>query len=155
MATRSQRDTAGPPQGPGRYSPDGRRWFDEAGHCWLPVCDGRQDTLVVELEDVNAASWWASALATLGSQFGNAYSRFVAHATSTDPRWPEYRITSQAFPRVRGLPDSMTPEEAWAPGMTGALRELRERLEREGWQLESRGDVPWALRYVRPRVDWP
>jgi hypothetical protein len=123
--TRSERDTAGPQHGPGHYSPDGRQWFDDAGQRWLPVRD-EQDEFVVELEDVNAASRWASALATLGSQFGNAYSRFVGHATSSDPRWPEYRITSSAFPRVRGLPDGMTPKEAWAPGMA-----------------------------ERPRLDWP
>jgi hypothetical protein len=145
---------ARPPQGPGHYSSDWRRWFDDRSQRWLPVTEG-QDTLVVELEDVNAASWWAALLATLGSVSGSAYSRFVGHATSVDRRWPTYQITGATFPRVRGLPDSMPPEEAWSPGMTEALAELRHRLEVEGWCLVGCSGRPWAYRYVRPRVDWP
>jgi hypothetical protein len=107
-----RRRGARPPRGPAHYPADGRRWFDERGQRWLPVIEG-QDTLVIELEDINAAYWWAALLATLVSTFGNAYSRFVGHATSTDPRWPTYQITSATFTRVRGLPDSLLPEEAW------------------------------------------
>ncbi|MGW0824449.1 hypothetical protein [Streptomyces sp. NPDC002845] len=51
------------------------------------VLDER-DTLVIQLQDVNAASWWAGILATSASPSGNACSRFVGHATSTDPQWP-------------------------------------------------------------------
>ena len=151
-ATRHQ--TGRPPQDVGHYSPDGRRWFDEAGQRWLGVLDD-QDALVITLEDVNAASWWASLLATLSSVMGNAYSRFVGRATSSEPGRPAYEITSPTFPRVRGLPDSMTPQEAWAPGMADALSELRRRLEAEGWREMGRGPEPWSYRYVRPRVDWP
>ncbi len=34
-------------------------------------------TLRVELEEVGARHWWASLLATLASQSGNTYMRFV------------------------------------------------------------------------------
>lgn len=38
---------------------------------------GDAETLTVELEDAGGTSWWASLLATLSSQYGNAYKRFV------------------------------------------------------------------------------
>ena len=34
-------------------------------------------TLQIELEDMAGASWWSGVLATLASQSGNAYLRFV------------------------------------------------------------------------------
>lgn len=95
-----RRNGAQPPQGCGHYSDDGRRWYDEAGQRWHPVIEG-QDTLVVELEDVNAASGIAAVLATLSAQSGTAYSRFVGHASSVDPRWRTYEIASPTFPRLR------------------------------------------------------
>lgn len=145
---------ARPPQGPGHYSADGRRWYDEAGSRWLRVLD-EDDSLTIELEDVNARGWWAGLLATLASPTGGTYSWFVARATSADPRWPEYTFTSATFHRLRSVPDTMPPEEAWAPGMTDALEELRSRLEAEGWRLVGRGKNPWSYSYVRPRVEWP
>ncbi len=111
--------------------------------------------MVVELEDVNALGWWAGVLATLAAPTGGAYSWFVGRATSKDPRWPTYSIESPTFFRLRAIPDTMPPEEAWAPGMTQALLELRTRLEAEGWRLVGRGEKKWAYRYVRPRVEWP
>jgi hypothetical protein len=83
----------------------------------------------------------------LGSVLGNAYSRFVGRATSGDPGRPAYEIASPTFPRVRGLPDSMTPQEAWAPGMADALAELRRRLEAEGWRETGRSAEPWSERF--------
>jgi len=145
---------ARPPQGPGHYSADGQRWFDERSQRWLSRTAG-QDTLVIELEDVDAAGWWAGLLAHVASQSGSAYTRFVGHATSIDPRWHTYEIASATFPRVRGVPDTLLPREEWAPGMAEALDELCHRLEAEGWCLVGRGEQPWAFRYVRPCLDWP
>lgn len=142
------------PQGPGHYSDDGCRWFDEATRRWLPVLED-QETLVVELRDVNAEGWWAGLLATLFSSTGGTYAHFVGHANSNDPRWPAYEIHGPTFHRPRSLPDDIVPEEAWAPGMGDALDALRERLEAEGWRLVREGDSPWELTFVRPRVDWP
>jgi hypothetical protein len=154
MMSRLTAERTGPPQGPGHYSEDGRGWFDDATRSWLPV-GADHDTLQIELEDVNRAGWWVAVLATLASQSGNAYSRFVGRAQSTDPRWGTYEIRSATFPRVRGLPDSMTPQEAWAPGMDEALSELRTQLAAEGWQRSGHGEAPWAETYTRPRVLWP
>jgi hypothetical protein len=143
-----------PPQGPGHYSVDGSAWFDEGSDQWLRV-KAEEDSLVIELEDLGATSWWAGILTTLGSQYGSTYSRFVGHAVSADPRWPTYTLAGPSFPRVRSLPDSLAPEEAWAPGTGAALAELRHRLEAEGWRLVGHGESPWAYRYVRPCVEWP
>jgi hypothetical protein len=143
-----------PPQGSGHYSEDGRQWYDEAGQRWLPVIEG-QDTLVVELEDVGAASWMPAVLAPLVSQLGNGHSWFVGHATSIDPRWRTYRVTSATFPRVHRALDDVLPREAWTAGMAEALDELRGRLEAEGWLPAGHGGREWAYRYVRPRVAWP
>lgn len=142
-----------PPQGPGHYSADGREWYDDAGQRWHPVIQG-QDTLVIELEDVGAGSWAPAVLAPLISQFGNAHSRFVGHATSVDPRWRTYRITSATFPRVQGGFGDVLPREAWTPGMAEALDELRRRLEAQGWLPAGHGGREWTYRYVRPRVGW-
>ena len=143
-----------PPQGPGHYSQDGRQWFDDAGQRWFPVIDG-QDTLTIELEDVSAASWAPPVLDALIARLGDAHSWFVGHATSVDPRWPSYQITSPPFPRVHGVLDDVLPREAWTPGMAEALDELRRRLETEGWLPAGHGGREWTYRYVRPRVAWP
>jgi fermentation-respiration switch protein FrsA (DUF1100 family) len=49
-------------------------------------------TLQIELEDMAGTSWWAGVLATLASQSGNAYLRFVArvdgHRRSGEGPWP-------------------------------------------------------------------
>jgi hypothetical protein len=145
---------ARPPQGPGHYSEDGRRWYDDAGRRWLPVIEG-QDTLVVELEDVAAAAWAPAVLGPLFSHVGHAHSWFVGHATSIDPRWRTYEITSATFPRVHGVLDDVLPREAWTPGMAEALEELRRRLEAEGWLPAGHGGREWTYRYVRPSVAWP
>ena len=142
-----------PPQGPGRYSEDGRRWYDVAGQRWLPVIDG-QDTLVIELEDVGAPSWAPDVLVPVLSH-ANPHSWFVGHATSVDPRWPTYRITSTPFPRVHAVFDDVLSREAWPPGMVEALDELRRRLESEGWLPAGHGGRDWTYRYVRPWVAWP
>jgi len=148
------RHGAQPPQGPGHYAEDGRQWYDEAGGRWLSVVEGA-DTLVIELEDVGAAPWAPAALASLLSHGGHPQSWFVGHATSIDPRWRSYRITSATFPRVHGAFDDVLPREAWTPGMAEALAELRRRFEAEGWILVGHGGREWTYRYVRPRVAWP
>lgn len=111
--------------------------------------------MVVDLEDVNASGWWAGLLATLSSPTGGTYAHFVGHASSNDPRWPTYEIVSPTFQRLRSLPDTVAPEEVWAPGMREALTTLRDQLEAAGWRLVREGEHPWDLVYVRPRVDWP
>lgn len=153
MSTRAHDHPLGPQQGPGRYSPDGAWWFEESRQRWFPVTDAH-DTLEVELEDVGGTSWWASLLTTLGSQYGNAYCRFVGRARSDDPRWPTYQVAGSPFPRLRSIPDDVPPDEAVSPGLTDALADLCRRLDAEGWRAEGRGDHPWSFRYVRSCVDW-
>jgi hypothetical protein len=101
------------------------------------------NSLQIELEDVGGTSWWTSLLATLSSQYGNAYLRFIGRVDG------EVRYTSSTFPVPRTL-GTLPPQEEWAPEMRQALEELRRDLDRDGWVQVGRGEHPWALRYERP-----
>lgn len=100
-------------------------------------------SLQVELEDASGTRWWKGLLATLSSQYGNAYLRFVGRVDG------QVRYASSTFPVPRTWGE-IPPREPWAPQMTGALKELRGDLEKDGWVEVGRGDQPWALRYERP-----
>lgn len=99
-------------------------------------------TLRVELEEVGARHWWAALLATLASQSGNAYMRFVG---VVDGR-PRYVSSTFPVPRTWG---TVPPQEAWAPGMTTSLAELRRTIEDDGWHEVDRGQQSWSLTYQR------
>lgn len=144
---------AGPPQGPGHYSADGQQWFDEAGQRWLPVVEG-QDTLCIQLEDVHPTSLRAAVAARLPHHAAPT-SHFVGHATSVDPRWPNYEIASTPFPRCRPLSEISEHRDQWPAEMTDALDQLCATLEASGWTSVGCGGHPWARRYTRPRVGWP
>jgi hypothetical protein len=147
------RHNAGPPQGPGQYSADGQRWFDEASGQWLAVVEG-QDTLCIQLEDVHATSLRAAVVARLPHHAAST-SRFVGHATSVDPRWLTYEVSSTTFPRVPARSETAERRDAWPAEMTEALTQLRALLEATGWTRVGCGGHPWAWRYTRPRVGWP
>src|SRR5664279_6041823 len=124
--------TAHPARGPGHYSADRHRWWDEREQQWLQLGD-TSDTLEIELTDAGGESWIASILTVLGSQNGSGYYRFVGVARSADPRWPTYRTLGDTFPAPRGFLANIPPEQAWAPGMTRSLLNLRGELLRAGW----------------------
>ena len=100
-------------------------------------------TLQIELEDLAGTSRWASTLATLASQSGNAYLRFVGRVDG------HRRYKGATFPAPRTL-GTLPPQEAWAPGMSESLQELRREIENDGWVETGRGDEPWTFRYERP-----
>jgi hypothetical protein len=99
-------------------------------------------TLQIELEDVAGTSWWAGLVATLTSQSDNAYLRFVGRVDG------RHRYIGATFPAPRTL-GTLPPEEAWAPGMTKSLHDLRRDIENDGWVEVGRGTEPWALKYER------
>ena len=99
-------------------------------------------TLQIELEDMAGTSWWKGVLATIGSQSGNAYMRFVGSVDG------HRRYTSATFPAPRTL-GTLPPEEAWAPGMTKSLQDLRREIENDGWVKAGRDTEPWAFKYER------
>jgi hypothetical protein len=66
-------------------------------------------TLQIELEDMAGASRWAGVLATLASQSGNAYMRFVGRVNGHR----HYKGATFPAPRTLG---TLPPQEAWAPG---------------------------------------
>jgi len=152
MAKRNTQRKTRPPQRRGHYSEDGRSWWDEGSGRWFPLTDD-QDTLEIELEDVGGTSMVVSLLTTLGSQFGNAYYRFVGRAHSPDPRWPTYALPGRTFPAPRAFLANLPPQEEWAEGMTQELDELREELLAQGWQPVGLGAHPWSFIYVRPGLD--
>jgi hypothetical protein len=99
-------------------------------------------TLQIELEDMAGVSWWAGVLATLASQSGNAYVRFVGRVDG------HRRYKGATFPVPRTL-GTLPPQEAWAPGMTKGFQDLRREIEHDGWLEAGRGTDPWAIKYER------
>ena len=152
MTKRRTQPDVGPRWGRGHYSEDGGSWWDDSSRRWFPLTDA-QDTLEIELEDAGGTSPLASLLATLGSQFGNAYHRFVGRAHSPDSRWPTYAIVGKTFPAPRAFLADLPPQDQWAQGMTQALNELREELLSQGWRPVGKGTHPWSFTYVRPGLD--
>jgi hypothetical protein len=140
----------GPSRGPGHYSGDGRRWWDDCHRRWFPVTD-KQDELEVEVEDLGATSLPARLLTSLVTQYGTSYFRFVGRARSADSRWPTYRAIGASFPAT-GL-DDPSGKGAWAEEQRGRLEELHQQLLREGWRPAGHGDHWWSRRYRRPVVD--
>lgn len=100
------------------------------------------ETLRVELEEVGARHWWAALLATLSSQSGNAYMRFVGIVDGK----PRYCGPTFPVPRLWG-PE--LPQEKWAPGLGESLTELQQRIESDGWHQVARGAQAWDLTYQR------
>ncbi len=103
------------------------------------------ETLRVRLEEVGARHWWAALLATLSSQSGNAYMRFVGVVDGE----PRYRGRTFPVPRV-WKPES--PQEKWAPGMDDSLTDLTRRIEADGWHRLDCGAHAWDLTFQRPSV---
>ncbi|MBM7461158.1 hypothetical protein ACIBED_02315 [Rhodococcus coprophilus] len=103
------------------------------------------ETLRVELEEVGARHWWAALLATLSSQSGNAYMRFVGVVDG------ELRYFGRTFPvpRMWG-PES--PQEKWAPGMNDSLTDLTRRIDEDGWRRVGCGTRAWELTFERPSL---
>jgi len=77
----------------------------------------QRPTLQIELEDMAGTSRWAGVLATLASQSGNAYMRFVGRVDGHR----HYKGATFPAPRTLG---TLPPQEAWAPGMTKSLQDL-------------------------------
>lgn len=102
----------------------------------------KYSTLVVGLEEVGARRWWAALLATLASQSGSAYMRFVGVVDGE----PTYLSATFPVPRIWG---TVPPQEAWAPGMNQALNDLQKQIEKDGWHLLETCDDPWRLVYTR------
>jgi hypothetical protein len=56
------------------------------------------------------------------------------------------RYQGATFPAPRTL-GTLPPQEAWAPGMTKSLQDLRREIENDGWVEAGRGTEPWAFKY--------
>ena len=143
----------GPPRGPGHYSEDGRWWWDDGQGRWFGTLD-QEEILEVEAEDMGDTSLAASLLTTLSSQYGNGYFRFVARATSADPRWPSYAMPGATFPATRPTLDDIAAQGAWLETQRERFDELHRQLLREGWRPAGHGAHRWSAIYKRPAIDW-
>jgi hypothetical protein len=141
----------GPPRGPGRYSGDGRWWWDDGQGRWFRLID-QDDVLEVKAEDVGGTSLVASLLTTLSSQYGNAY-RFVARARSADPRWPTYAQAGGTFPATRPSLENVAAQGAWLEIQRERFQELHRQLVAEGWRPAGHGAAWWSAIYRRPDLD--
>jgi hypothetical protein len=150
MSRRHSNLGSGPPRGPGHYSDDGRRWWEDSLGRWFPVTD-QEDQLEIEVEDLGATSLPARLLTTLFTQYGTPYYRFVGRARSADSRWPTYQVTGASFPAT-GLGDP-SGTGAWAEEQRARLEELHQQLIREGWRPAGHDERWWSWRYRRPVVD--
>jgi hypothetical protein len=152
MSRRDRDQTNGPPRGIGRYSEDGRWWWDDSRRQWFRTIP-EVDVLEVEVEDVGGTSLVASLLTTLGTQHGVAYHRFVGRARSADARWPTYSVVGGTFPVLRAPLDDLPAQGAWVDAIQEQLGELRRRLTKEGWRPAGIGTHWWSYRYTRPGID--
>jgi hypothetical protein len=150
MSRRHKDLGSGQLRGPGHYSQDGRRWWDDGHQRWFPVTD-QEDQLEIEVENYAETSLFNRLWSGFFTQWGSpSYFRFVGRAHSADPRWPTYRVVGATFPET-DLDDPS--KEPWANEQRASLEELHQRLLREGWQRVGHGEHWWSLRYRRPVVD--
>jgi hypothetical protein len=99
-------------------------------------------SLVIGIEEVGAHQWWKALIATLTSQSGAAYMRFVG-VVGKEPR---YFSATFPVPRTVGF---LSPQDEWAADMRHSLREIEKQVENDGWRLLSRSEDPWRLEYTR------
>ena len=92
-------------------------------------------TLQIELEDMAGTSWWAGVAATLASQSGNAYLRFVGRVDG------HRRYKGATFPAPRTL-GTLPPQEAWAPEMTKIFGSSVGRLKTRDGSRQAGGPSP-------------
>jgi hypothetical protein len=153
MAKPDKDRTTGPPRGSGRYTQDGRWWWDDSRQRWFRTIPD-VEVLEIDVEDVGGTSLVSSLLTTLGTQHGVAYQRFVGRAHSADARWPAYSVVGGSFPVMRASLDDLQAHGAWVPTIEDRLGELRQRLVAEGWRPAGKGAHWWSHRYTRPGLAW-
>lgn len=115
---------------------------DSTAYAAIEQFDEGSPNLVVRVEEVGARHWWMALLATLASQSGNAYMRFVGVVDEKSV----YFSDTFPVPRIWG---SIPPQEQWAPGMTRCLHKLCREIEDAGWRLHENTIDPWSLSYER------
>jgi hypothetical protein len=97
--------------------------------------------LTITLEPLQG-SLLKSILNALGPQ-GSGTWRFVAMTSAGE------RVEGPTFIAPRSLGGDQAPHPEWAPEMPGALSDLQDELEQQGWRKGGCGDQPWAWTYQR------
>lgn len=99
-------------------------------------------TLHIELEDVGGTSWCAGVIATIASQSGKAYLRFVGIVNG------ERKYEGSTF--LSPCPFGTFPaKENWTAGVRRSLEQLLRDLEGDGWSRVGKGGEPWAYQFRR------
>jgi hypothetical protein len=155
MRTHDTTVQAGPPRGRGHYDETGTRWWDDMQCRWFNTTDD-DDVLEIELQDVGHTTVLRSIVTTLTGTLGTQVHRFVGRASSGDPRWPDFTVSSGTFPMQPGQPslDRLHPDDPWADAVSGQFRQLELTLAEHGWRPAGRGAHWWSKRYTRPALDW-
>jgi hypothetical protein len=96
----------------------------------------------IELEDLAGTSWWAEYLPHWRPNRATRTSDSSASSTAT----VNTEVPRSPAPRTLGTPPR---QEAWTPGMTKGLQDLRREVENDGWEA-GRGTEPWAFKDERP-----
>jgi hypothetical protein len=155
MRTHDMTVRAGPPRGRGNYDETGTRWWDDTQCRWFNTTDD-EDVLEIDLEDVGHTTMLRSIVTTLTGTLGTQVHRFVGRASSGDPRWADFTVSSGTFPMQPGQPplDRLHPDDPWADAISGQFKQLELTLAEHGWRPAGRGAHWWSKRYTRPALDW-
>ena len=102
-------------------------------------------TLFIELQDsLNRLKWYSP------MRWFSQTTMQVWHFVALQDGVLRYDSPTFAAPYSWGtlpLGRTMTPEEEWAPGMHGALEELRAEILADQWLEVGCGSQPWEYRY--------
>lgn len=139
----------------GRYTADGRFWFDDARGGWFRV-GAPVERLEVGVEDGGHDSLIGSVVTTLTGHFGAQVYRFVARRSSTDTGKSTY-LTSEGFPILPLAlgPGAPIPDAGgWPDEARHAFDQLGVELVARGWRRVGTGERWWSAVYERPTIDW-
>jgi hypothetical protein len=114
-----------------------------------------EELLEIEAEDVGGTSKVASQLATLASQHGNAYFRFVTRVRNPGPHRPATVMTGATFPATRPSMDDPAAQGAWLEIQRERFGEFHRQLVDQGWRPVGHGAHWWSVIYRRAAADDP
>jgi len=136
----------------GRYSDDGRWWWDDARQQWFRTT-APTETLQIELENRGHTSMVRSIMTTLTGQSGVQSYGFVARRRGDDT---DAYMTSPTFPMLplQIAPGRPIPEAGWSEEVHDAFNALKDALAARGWRYVDTGEYWWSAVYSRPSIDW-
>ena len=134
----------------GRYSDNGRWWWDDARQQWFRTT-APTETIQIELEDRGHTSMARSTMTTLMLGGVQSYGFVARRRGETDAY-----MTSPTFPMLplEIAPGTPIPEAGWSEEVHDALNTLKDALAARGWRYVDTGKDWWSAIYSRPSIDW-